>query len=301
MDLEVQDHILTYQLPVAVRRHDVSLIVIDSITANFRAEQPASEVAGLSARSGELARLGQLLRTLAAREGVAVVVANQVSDRFDESTGGNLSSVGQGPGTGTASPRRPVLRNAAAAAPGGDIPSSSPALPSSPYIPDDDLPPGTPGRSDILSLLHQQRFFTGWGDLLPQRESNTWRHGQGPGLKTPALGLVWSTQIACRIALKKEACRASSCSGHGNENGNGNADIESQPTPIPTPTQGTERNKGYPPPEASRVIRRTLKLVMAPWTAGVVETDGGGDERVRDEIDFEIGKGGLQSLPIPSI
>lgn len=37
-DLESQDHILQYQLPVAVRRHNVGLVVLDSVAANYRAE-----------------------------------------------------------------------------------------------------------------------------------------------------------------------------------------------------------------------------------------------------------------------
>jgi DNA repair protein RAD57 len=45
-----------------------------------------------------------------------------------------------------------------------------------------------------LLLDHQQRWFTGWGDD-PTRTSS---------LKTPSLGLVWSTQIAARIALFKK-------------------------------------------------------------------------------------------------
>lgn len=83
MDLESQDHILNYQLPVAITRYDVGLVVIDSITSNYRAEHTSHNVLGLSTRSGELARLGQMLRNLAVAKNIAIVVANQVSDRFD--------------------------------------------------------------------------------------------------------------------------------------------------------------------------------------------------------------------------
>ncbi|GJD01842.1 DNA repair protein RAD57 [Colletotrichum higginsianum] len=55
---------------------------------------------------------------------------------------------------------------------------------------DDFGPPAPPA----LALDHQQRWFTGWGDD-PFADY---------GLKTPSLGLVWSTQIACRIALFKK-------------------------------------------------------------------------------------------------
>ncbi len=37
-DLESQDHILLYQLPVAIRRHNIGLVVLDSVAANYRAE-----------------------------------------------------------------------------------------------------------------------------------------------------------------------------------------------------------------------------------------------------------------------
>jgi hypothetical protein len=48
-----------------------------------------------------------------------------------------------------------------------------------------------------LLIDHQQRFFTGWGGspYTPLGES----------LKTPSLGLVWTEQVACRIALVKRA------------------------------------------------------------------------------------------------
>jgi DNA repair protein RAD57 len=37
-DLESQDHILRFQLPVAIRRHKIGLVIIDSVAANYRAE-----------------------------------------------------------------------------------------------------------------------------------------------------------------------------------------------------------------------------------------------------------------------
>jgi len=48
-----------------------------------------------------------------------------------------------------------------------------------------------------MSLDHQQRWFTGWGD--DQHPS----HLTVQSMKTPSLGLIWTTQIACRIALIK--------------------------------------------------------------------------------------------------
>ncbi|KAG9728123.1 hypothetical protein KCU73_g12449, partial [Aureobasidium melanogenum] len=47
--------------------------------------------------------------------------------------------------------------------------------------------------NDPLSLDHQQRFFTGWGDHRSMRD-----------LKTPSLGLTWTNQLSARIVLLKQ-------------------------------------------------------------------------------------------------
>lgn len=157
-DLESQDHILTYQLPVALARYKTGLCIIDSIAANYRAEADSSNSASsLARRSAQLVRLGALLRSLARIHDCAIVVANQVADRFPSTYGLNspihsLSPPPQGPAS---------------------------------------FPPKPP----VLSLEHQQRFFTGWGADPTSGSQN---------LKTPSLGLVWANQIACRVALIKE-------------------------------------------------------------------------------------------------
>jgi DNA repair protein RAD57 len=127
-DLEAQDHILRYQLPVVVERHHIGLVVIDSIAANFRAEFDRSPSTGdhhptpkrlktlgesgrpaqMARRGGELVDVAHGLRELARKHNLAVVVANQVSDRF------------------------------------------------SPLMGDDD-------EQDDLALDYQSRWFTGWG------------------------------------------------------------------------------------------------------------------------------------------
>ncbi|KAF8533980.1 P-loop containing nucleoside triphosphate hydrolase protein [Trichophaea hybrida] len=88
-DLETQDHILRYQLPVTVARHNIGVIVIDSIAANFRAEFDRPDAkrvktsgtgegpAQMARRGGELVGVAQGLRELARRYKLAVVVANQ--------------------------------------------------------------------------------------------------------------------------------------------------------------------------------------------------------------------------------
>jgi DNA repair protein RAD57 len=83
-DLEAQEHILRYQLPVAVQRLDIGLIVLDSVAANFRAEHGTRTPAELADRASDLAKLGGILRRVAVRYNLAVVVTNQVSDRFED-------------------------------------------------------------------------------------------------------------------------------------------------------------------------------------------------------------------------
>ncbi|SPQ27568.1 9a5af240-87a0-446f-9d5e-da31b4d12c8f [Thermothielavioides terrestris] len=83
-DLESQDHILTFQVPVEVERRGIGLVVIDSVAANYRAEfeRSAQHGSNMGARTAELVKLGMHLRGLAQRHNLAVVVSNQVADRF---------------------------------------------------------------------------------------------------------------------------------------------------------------------------------------------------------------------------
>ncbi|KAL5361801.1 P-loop containing nucleoside triphosphate hydrolase protein [Aspergillus floccosus] len=356
MDLESQDHILNYQLPVAVSRYNVGLVIIDSITSNYRAEHSSHNLLGLSTRSGELTKLGQMLRNLAVKEDVAIVVANQVSDRFEgmEGVGGPsyrlLSAASpfspstqhqQIPPTASPLARRshptpPEPNNIEPSQSNGILPSSPPILTSSPYVAEEDLQQqqqfdgsylvADPVRNEILSLLHQQRFFTGWGDtpyatILSPHVGGYPRH---QSQKTPALGLVWSTQIACRIALKKEEIPLMTdhlIAGHldsglspakspkkshptgekhpaepggplDNETFSTEPDVtdkvkEQEPEPDPDKSVSSQA-QSQPPPTASqaidRSVRRTMKLVFAPWAAASPE-----------EVEFSIWKGGMKS------
>ncbi|WYZ37345.1 hypothetical protein EsH8_II_000851 [Colletotrichum jinshuiense] len=202
-DLESQEHILQFQVPVEVERRNTGLIVLDSVASNYRAEFERGAISNhgsnMGARSNELTRLGALLRELAQKYNLAVVVANQVADRFSTSIAPTATPrmpppVG-GMGFTQESPLASRSRGPRAFSPSAVEPSSSMAekirssMPEPPGL-DDFGPPAPPA----LALDHQQRWFTGWGDD-PFAEY---------GLKTPTLGLVWSTQIACRIALFKK-------------------------------------------------------------------------------------------------
>ena len=206
-DLESQDHILTYQLPVALARHNVGLVILDSITANYRAERSSANTpSALATRSAQLVRLGALLRYLSREHNCAFVVANQVADRCAPVS---------------------TTSRASAAASAGNVFSSSPASTATSSNP----------APSVLSLDHQQRFFTGWG-----AEPLTPSHN----LKTPSLGLVWANQIACRITLVKERDYGSA--------GNGEGEIAVEGI------GGAEWN--------SRRWRRWMRLVFAPWVEG---------------------------------
>ena len=257
-DLESQDHILRFQVPVAIRRHGIRLIILDSVAANYRAEFERSGAgagivqsggANMAQRSSELVKLGQLLRDIAREENIAVVVANQVADRFFGS-GGN----------------RPLLNRATQSSPlarrsSGVVPSSSMAPPSSMSAAAElglgPAPiPFTASTNDPISLDHQQRWFTGWGDD-PHPS-----HLSVKDMKTPSLGLIWTTQIACRIALIK------------------------RPVYGPGLIADEENDRGEP---VLRKWRRWMKVVFAPHVAA----SGPGLEGA---VEFQIRGEGIRSV-----
>lgn len=82
-NLDTQTHILRYQLPNLLgsgRPYSrVKLLILDSVTANFRGEYTASDKKGMADRGAELFDLGAELKSLADRFGLCVVVTNQVT------------------------------------------------------------------------------------------------------------------------------------------------------------------------------------------------------------------------------
>ncbi|KAK3116589.1 DNA repair protein rhp57 [Teratosphaeriaceae sp. CCFEE 6253] len=185
-DLEAQDHILRFQVPVAIRRHDIGLLVIDSIAANYRPEfdkgtGPRGAAEAFVKRNHQVSQLGVLLRRIAETHGIAVVVANQVADRFAASDNA-LTQIPPSQQTQRSRPASPPPSHSLAKPPPATPSTPLPAtLPTAPQLSTD----------DPLSLDHQHRFFTGWGD-----DPRATQH-----LKTPSLGLAWTNQLAARIAL----------------------------------------------------------------------------------------------------
>ncbi len=187
-DVEAQEHILRYQVPVAIKKQNVGLLVIDSIAANYRAEFDRSkarrDVESFAKRSNQLTQLGTLLRDIARTHNVAVVMANQVADRFtliERSNQGRSTSQTTTQRSRPASPRQQQQSHNASM-------SQTVASSGAPQTATQLL-----STDDPLAMDHQQRFFTGWGD-----------DPQATNFKTPSLGLAWTNQLAARIALLKE-------------------------------------------------------------------------------------------------
>ena len=211
------------------------------MTANYRAGASANTPAALATRSTQLAKLGALLRNLAREHDCAIVVANQVGDRFEShAVGAGLRGVGGGMGWQS------------------NVLNSSPSLSG-----------GTQGNTNavpapsVLTLDHQQRFFTGWGDDPPHHSSVSLLSQQAsinPNLKTPSLGLVWANQIACRVALVKERDYGNAGSSEG---------------------EGSEAAEWNP-----RRWRRWMRVAFSAWAPPTGEGEKG--------VEFEIWAGGLR-------
>ncbi|KAH8130164.1 hypothetical protein ACSS6W_005472 [Trichoderma asperelloides] len=257
-DLETQDHILEYQVPVLLSRHKIGIMIIDSVAANYRAEfeRQGSHGSNMATRSAELTRLGALLRDLARRHNIAVVVANQVADRFTSSATPSIPRSLAMRGTMSPSHQESPLASRSMPPPStipnlSSTPSSS--MPFSFSFPDEE-PPASPA----LALDHQQRWFTGWGD--DPRSSSS--------LKTPSLGLVWSTQISCRIALYKRP-------------------VYGRPTRVAAPVTADDDFDATSP--TLKTWRRWMKVVFAPHVAA-------SGQGIENATEYEVVMEGLKSV-----
>ncbi|EGX93447.1 DNA repair protein rhp57 [Cordyceps militaris CM01] len=260
-DLESQEHILEYQVPVLLARHDIGLLVLDSVAANYRAEFEGGGLgarlgSGMGARGAQLVRLGAHLRDLARRHGIAVVVANQVADRFAS--------------TAVPPPPPPLHRGmpppeSPLASRGRQQQQQQPSSTTLQATPTSSMPMPTPDDAGPLApptlfLDHQQRWFTGWGD--EPRSSYA--------LKTPSLGLVWSTQISCRVALFKRP-------------------VYGRPRRFAAPLDADDDGGGEDREPNLKSWRRWMKVVFAPHVAA-------SGQGIADAVEFEVTAGGLKAV-----
>ncbi|KAK9452166.1 P-loop containing nucleoside triphosphate hydrolase protein [Limtongia smithiae] len=215
-DLEVQDHIIKYQLPVLIRSQNVGLVVLDSIASHYRAEYEGgsgSRGSNMYRRSAELLQCACMLRDLARKYDCAVVAANQVKDQFI--TRGMLSAT-QAAATVVPDTMMSCMQSTMAEVVVADV-----ELPVSEELRDENI--------EILALDNQSRFFSGWNWLdytpllsdawhfsassIPSSaasvESNASSTGESTIVSTrehkvPAMGHVWTTCVAQRVVLKRE-------------------------------------------------------------------------------------------------
>jgi DNA repair protein RAD57 len=171
------------------------------------------------------------------------VVANQVGDRFTGSDNRRIShNLLQQTQSSPLAHRGngPLLEQALH--PQSSVPQSS--------ISSIDLSRQKIPVNEAMTLDHQQRWFTGWGDdpLVVEQ-------------KTPSLGLIWTVQIACRIALIKSPIYS-------------DEEVDGDNT-------RTERSlKGW---------RRRVKVVFAPWA-------GPTDIGTQGAVEFRITSAGLEAV-----
>lgn len=291
-DLETQEHILSYQLPVVVQSKDIGLVIIDSITSNYRAEvgMSRSDDGGrsrgkaLAARSIDLIKTGALLRNIARKYCCAIVVANQVLDRFEQrniflapecllrtplsqGTRNRENKIEKEPVNDSLDLRasETVLARSSPLLLSKNSPSPSPSpIPNWPVSTLSQLP-STALLDPRLTLDYQLRFFTGWGDNENHRQENS---------KTPALGLAWANQIACRIAIIREGSIINTQSAFSEYD-----DLDTRKLPE-SGLGGADWSR--------RGLRRWMRVVFSAWAPGVVEGDKG--------VEFEIWEGGLRAV-----
>lgn len=274
-DLESQDHILRFQVPVAIAQYNVGLIILDSVAANYRAEfeRPGANRNGanMAKRSAELAKLGALLRSYAQTHNIAVVVSNQVSDRFMSTPfqpSHYISQTPPHPAADNSSPSKhvmgssPLAHRSMAPPPPSSIPPSSLSAAAELGLAHP-MSASATSHPNPMTLDHQQRWFTGWGDDADRFSYNSPDFQMLPQ-KTPSLGLVWTSQISARIALIKTPVYSfGKLIGDQDEVDRGEAVLKNW--------------------------RRYCKVVFGAWC----KPSGTG---IEGAVEFEIGKSGISSI-----
>ncbi|KAK9484700.1 DNA repair protein-like protein rhp57 [Lipomyces starkeyi] len=191
-DLEVQEHVIRYQLPFLVRTQNIGLIALDSIASHYRAEHGEKGKTSLYQRGNELIQCAEILRNLATECGCAIAVANQIRDQFAKKNMTVESHVGAATlissqlsqdETRIANPFEEVFGDDA------DVSLSA------------DFQDSREFEIDIFDLDYQSRFFSGWDWLVAES------CGEIHELKVPALGLIWTNCVSQRVVLKRKVSK----------------------------------------------------------------------------------------------
>ncbi|KAK2750370.1 hypothetical protein FQN57_003850 [Myotisia sp. PD_48] len=314
VDLETQDHVLYYQVPVAISRYNVGLVIIDSITANYRARNYTEDISESFKRSWELKRIGHLLRTLAVKYNIAIVVANQISDRFGDpfdtlATEAGLDLVPKDdPLIEVVSPQDHFpTRHSLLGVSASRMNTPAPGIRKPKEQPNENGPVCViPNINTLLHFENQQPFFNGWGDIGVSALN-------GPkGSKTPALGLVWTNQIGCRIVLKSKArpdpsdepftpSLTSNQPPKPRENQpshDNRPDQSNQSTPAGTSSSRQQDSQA----PTYRGRPRVMQVVFSPWTSGNPGPHPALDldfDTVHNPVEFEVLPSGICGIKPP--
>ena len=189
--LDVQERVMEQWVPLLIERKNIGLVIIDSLTGNYREEFSNSEYSfkqNMIRRAKAMRKMGALLREYA-RAGVAVVVVNQVSDRFRKdrlAMSGTPRSfaLSSTPHVSSETPKANTTRAIMASRHAQTQPTQA----SSNKMLDDDR---------AMKIALQEQYFSGWGDDPLDQEK----------LKNPWGGIAWTKQLSCRIALIKKLDR----------------------------------------------------------------------------------------------
>lgn len=189
--LDVQERVMEQWVPLLIERRNIGLIIIDSLTGNYREEFSNPEYSfkqNMIRRAKAMRKMGVLLREYA-RAGVAVVVVNQVSDRFRKD--GLAMSGTPRPfalsSTQHVSSEAPKA-NTTRAIMASRLAQTEPTQAPSNIMFDDDR---------AMKVAVQEQYFSGWGDDPLDQEN----------LKNPWGGIAWTKQLSCRIVLIKKLDR----------------------------------------------------------------------------------------------
>lgn len=178
-------------VPLLIERKNIGLVIIDSLTGNYREEFSNPEYSfkqNMIRRAKAMRKMGALLREYA-RAGVAVVVVNQVSDRFRRD---GLAMSGTPPSFALSSTQHILSEapkaNTTRAIMANRLAQTQPTQAPSGTVLDDER---------YMKIALQEQYFSGWGDDPLDQEN----------LKNPWGGIAWTKQLSCRIALIKKLDR----------------------------------------------------------------------------------------------